>query len=176
MIRKRAQRFFLFGRANTMSDLASRTTLRRTLMLLFLALAAAPVSVPARSAQPPSPAEVATKWGIIGRWGLDCVARPGSGTIVSYEIDKSGRLIYRRDDNPADNNVISDAYLDDQMLVLVIRFERAGDVRKNIVSKESDGRIRPYHNQSLSNDSFTIRDGRSVANGKLTPALRRCES
>lgn len=144
-------------------------------MLLFLALAVAPVSVPARSAQPPSPADVAIKWGIIGRWGLDCVARPGSGTIVSYELDKSGRLIYRRDDNPADNNVISDAYLDDQLLVLVIKLERTGDVRKNAVSKDIDGRIRAYHNQSLSNESFTIRDGRFVANGKPTPALRRCE-
>ncbi|MGJ4951406.1 hypothetical protein [Bradyrhizobium sp. HKCCYLS20291] len=122
-------------------------------------------------------ADTARDWGLIGTWAVDCSAPPvkGRGTIISYEIASDGSLIYRRDHDASDLNEIADARVDpDQTLVLSIVLSKARQTRENGIAKTADGSIRSVFNRG-EDGSYTIRDGRFVANGKLTPALRKCD-
>lgn len=113
--------------------------------------------------QPATPGEVGKEWGIIGRWGssectMDAKRR---GTIVSYEIDKHGQFIYRRDDDPNDNNLVTEAHVDDrQRLVLQIHRSQFKQVRENAVVMEPNGNIRADYNRTADGETYTIRDGR----------------
>src|SRR5689334_1910518 len=61
------------------------------LIILFATLAGA--------ASAETAAETATRWGLIGRWSLDCALPPDRdrGAVLAYEIGADGRLVYRRD-------------------------------------------------------------------------------
>ncbi|WP_284419682.1 MULTISPECIES: hypothetical protein [unclassified Bradyrhizobium] len=121
--------------------------------------------------------DVARAWGLIGTWALDCEAPPvkGRGTIISYEVTPDGNLIYRRDHDPSDINEVASARVEpDQTLVLSIVLPRARQTRENGIVKTPDGGIRSAFNRG-EDGSYTIRDGRFVANGKPTPQLSRCD-
>lgn len=121
--------------------------------------------------------EVARTWGLIGTWAADCSAPAvkGRGAIISYEVTPDGNLIYRRDHDPSDVNAVANARVEaDQTLVLSIVLPRARQTRENGIIKSADGSIRSVFNRG-EDDSYTIREGRFVANGKPTPALRKCD-
>ncbi|MGJ4918478.1 hypothetical protein ACQR10_28170 [Bradyrhizobium sp. HKCCYLRH2060] len=121
--------------------------------------------------------EVARTWGLIGTWAADCSAPPvkGRGAIISYEVTDDRHLIYRRDHDPSDVNQVASARVEaDQTLVLSIVLPKARQTRENGITRTADGDIRSVFNRG-EDDSYTIRDGRFVANGKPTPALRKCD-
>ncbi|WP_315765090.1 MULTISPECIES: hypothetical protein [unclassified Bradyrhizobium] len=121
--------------------------------------------------------EVARDWGLLGTWAVDCAKPPrqGQGSTISYEATSEGHLIYRRDLDSSDNNEVTGARIEpDHTLVLSITMPRYRQTRENGVTKEADGSIRSIFNRST-DGSYTIRDGRFVANGKPTPSLRKCE-
>ncbi|MGJ5037387.1 MULTISPECIES: hypothetical protein [unclassified Bradyrhizobium] len=121
--------------------------------------------------------EVARTWGLIGTWAADCSAPAvkGRGAIISYEVTDDGHLIYRRDHDPSDVNQVASARVEaDQTLVLSIVLPKARQTRENGITRTADGNIRSAFNRG-EDDSYTIRDGRFVANGKPTPALRKCD-
>ena len=53
----------------------------------------------AGTASADSAAETASRWGLIGRWSLDCSLPPDHdrGAVLAYEIADDGRLVYLRD-------------------------------------------------------------------------------
>ncbi|WP_315718907.1 MULTISPECIES: hypothetical protein [unclassified Bradyrhizobium] len=121
--------------------------------------------------------DVARAWGLIGTWAADCSAPPvkGRGAIISYEVTPDDRLIYRRDHDPSDVNQVANARVEaDQTLVLSIVLPKARQTRENGITRTADGSIRSVFNRG-EDDSYTIRDGRFVANGKPTPTLNRCD-
>ncbi|WP_257165875.1 hypothetical protein [Bradyrhizobium sp. SRS-191] len=122
-------------------------------------------------------ADVARAWGLIGTWAADCSAPAvkGRGAIISYEVTPDGTLIYRRDRDPSDVNAVANARVEsDQTLVLSIVLPRAHQTRENGIARTPDGSIRALFNRG-EDDSYSIRDGRFVANGKPTPVLRKCD-
>jgi len=124
-----------------------------------------------------STADIARDWGLLGTWAVDCSAPPvrGRGAIISYEITSDGSLIYRRDHDPSDINEVTSAHIEaDETLVLSIVLPKAHQTRENGIAKTPDGSIRSVFNRG-EDGSYTIRDGRFVANGKPTPLLRKCE-
>jgi hypothetical protein len=124
-----------------------------------------------------SAADVARDWGLLGTWAVDCSAPPvrGRGTIISYEVTSDGTLVYRRDHDPSDVNEVAHARVEpDQTLVLSITLPKARQTRENGIAKTEDGSIRSVFNRG-EDGSYTIRDGRFVANGKPTLALRKCD-
>ncbi|MGJ4891438.1 hypothetical protein ACQR0Z_14550 [Bradyrhizobium sp. HKCCYLS3077] len=142
-----------------------RTLLATILVTCFAAAASADETV-----------DVARAWGLIGTWAADCSAPAvkGRGAIISYEVTPDGRLIYRRDHDPSDVNAVTKARIDpDQTLVLLIMLPKAKQTRENGIVRTSDGGIRSLFNRGEDN-SYTIRDGRFVANGNPTPVLGRC--
>jgi hypothetical protein len=121
-------------------------------------------------------ADVASAWGLIGTWAVDCDAPVvrGRGDFVSYEVTPEGRLIYRRDHDPSDVNDIAGARVEpDQTLVLSIVLPRARQTRENGIARTPDGGIRSVFNRG-DDGTYTIRDGRFVATGKATQPLYRC--
>ncbi|WP_315758054.1 MULTISPECIES: hypothetical protein [unclassified Bradyrhizobium] len=144
---------------------------QRLLAILLLASSFAP------AASADDAAEVARAWGLIGTWAADCSAPPvrGRGAIISYEISPDGSLVYRRDHDPSDVNEVANARIEpDQTLVLSIVLSRAHQTRENGIIKTTDGGIRSVFNRG-EDGSYTIREARFVANGKPTPALRKCD-
>ncbi|WP_315740906.1 MULTISPECIES: hypothetical protein [unclassified Bradyrhizobium] len=144
---------------------------QRLLAILLLASSFAP------AASADDTAEVARAWGLIGTWAADCSAPPvrGRGAIISYEISPDGSLVYRRDHDPSDVNEVATARIEpDQTLVLSIVLSRARQTRENGIIKTTDGGIRSVFNRG-EDGSYTIREARFVANGKPTPALRKCD-
>jgi hypothetical protein len=123
-------------------------------------------------------ADVARHWGLIGTWAIDCAkpAKKGQGNTISYEITSDGSLIYRRDFDAADNNEIVQARVEpDNTLTLSIVMPAFNQTRENGIAMQSDGSIHSVFSRG-EDGTYTIRDGRFVANGKPTPELRRCRT
>ena len=121
--------------------------------------------------------DVARSWGLLGTWAADCTAAPvkGRGAIISYEVSADGNLIYRRDHDPSDINEVASARVEpDETLVLSIVLPKARQTRENGIVRTTDGGIRSVFNRGQ-DGSYTIRESRFVANGKQTPALKRCD-
>ena len=121
--------------------------------------------------------DIARAWGLIGTWAADCGAPPvkGRGAIISYEVTAEGNLIYRRDHDPSDVNEVANARVEpDQTLVLSIVLPKARQTRENGIIKTTDGGIRSVFNRG-EDGSYSIREARFIANGKPTPALRKCD-
>ncbi|NPU09977.1 hypothetical protein HL667_11360 [Bradyrhizobium sp. 83012] len=121
--------------------------------------------------------DAARAWGLIGTWAADCSAPAvkGRGAIISYEVTSDGQLIYRRDHDPSDINEVASARIEpDQTLVLSIVLPKARQTRENGIVRTSDGGIRSLFNRG-EDGSYTIREARFVANGRPTPALRKCD-
>ena len=121
--------------------------------------------------------DVARSWGLLGTWDADCTAAPvkGRGAIISYEVSADGNLIYRRDHDPSDINEVASARVEpDETLVLSIVLPKARQTRENGIVRTTDGGIRSVFNRGQ-DGSYTIRESRFVANGRPTPALKRCD-
>jgi hypothetical protein len=125
----------------------------------------------AGSAASATPAEVAAEWGLIGKWATDCDSS-NRGSVIAYEIADGGRLIYRRPNIVGDaNEVVRARRSSDGSLILWIKL--SGGTRENAVVAGEDGTIRSVYNRG-EDGTYTIRDGRFVANGNATAPLRRC--
>ena len=141
--------------------------------LVLAALLASTVVAPASA---DDVADVARDWGLIGTWGIDCAKPPkkGQGNTISYEVTSSGSLIYRRDFDASDNNHVTQARVEpDRTLLLSIVMPQFNQTRENGIAMQPDGSIHTDFSRG-EDGSYTIRDGRFVANGKPTPALRKC--
>ncbi|WP_035982786.1 hypothetical protein [Bradyrhizobium sp. STM 3843] len=120
--------------------------------------------------------EIAQEWGLLGTWAVDCAkpAKRGQGNTISYEVTADGRLIYRRDFDSSDTNEVTDARIENgDTLVLSIVMPHYKQTRENGITKGADGSIRSLFNRGA-DGSYTIRDGRFIANDRPTPALRKC--
>ncbi|MGL9620144.1 hypothetical protein QRQ56_19185 [Bradyrhizobium sp. U531] len=145
--------------------------LRQFLALLILALMAG-------SAGAATPAEIVRKWGLIGRWAIDCAVpvQRGANNGVAYEITREGRLIYRQD--PADRDrgyeVVEVTRGENNMLILHTEFPNFQKTRENGIVLQADGTLRSIYNRDEAGN-YTVRDGRFVASGRETLGLHRCE-
>jgi len=122
-------------------------------------------------------AETATKWGLIGRWSLDCKLPldHDRGAVLSYEVGDSGRVMLHRDfgDGEDEAEVTAADISDDNLLNLRIYFPQLKLTRELGLKLEADGTIRAMYNRSR-NGAYTIKDGKIMANGKPTPPQHRC--
>ncbi|WBL82465.1 hypothetical protein I3J27_19295 [Bradyrhizobium xenonodulans] len=97
------------GRSSFSEPLRGSMTVRSLLIPLTLL-----ASITAGSAATASPVDVARKWGLLGRWDVDCantVKQGGRNNLIAYEAPREGKLLYRRNDDPQDNYEIVDAKL-----------------------------------------------------------------
>jgi hypothetical protein len=122
-------------------------------------------------------AEIASRWGLIGRWSLDCRIPPDHdrGAVLSYQITGRNKLVLHRDFGDSEDNaeVIAAEISADNRLDLRIHFHELRQTRELGLTRLPDGGIRAVYNRMLKG-AYSIKDGRITATGKPTPAQFRC--
>src|SRR6266700_4706187 len=123
-------------------------------------------------------AETAGKWGLLGRWSLDCSLPPDrdGGAVLAYEITEAGNLIHRRDFGSSTDiaDVIGADVSAEGVLNLRIFFPGMKQTREFGLTMQPDGSIRAMYNRDQKGH-YTIRDGKFTANGKPTPPQYKCK-
>lgn len=118
------------------------------------------------------------QWGLLGSWAVDCAARPDrdKGALLTYEIRKDGRVMYRRNfgDAKDENEVVSATATADGLLNVMVYFPSLQQTREFGLLLSKQGSLRAIYNRS-ERGVFTIKDGKYVATGIPTPAQQRCD-
>ena len=122
-------------------------------------------------------AETASRWGLIGRWSLDCHIPPDHdrGAVLSYQITGRNKLVLHRDFGDSEDNaeVIAAEISADNRLDLRIYFHELRQTRELGLAKLPDGGIRAVYNR-VRGGAYSIKDGRITATGQPTPPQFRC--
>ena len=117
------------------------------------------------------------QWGLLGSWSVDCTLPPDrdKGTVLTYEITRDGRVMYRRNfgDAKDENEVVSATVNAEGLLNLMVFFPSLHQTREFGVILTRDGGLRAIYNRSERGE-YTIRDGKYVKTGAKTPAQQRC--
>ncbi|MGT2504445.1 hypothetical protein ACVOMS_33740 [Bradyrhizobium guangxiense] len=118
------------------------------------------------------------RWGLLGSWAVDCAARPDrdKGALLTYEIRKDGRVMYRRNfgDAKDENEVVSATVNAEGLLNVMVYFPSLHQAREFGLLLAKDGSLRAIYNRSERGE-YTIRDGKFVATGAPTPIQQRCD-
>jgi len=153
------------------SELSGRFDRLLPVIILFSTLAG--------TASAETAAETASKWGLIGRWSLDCGLPPDRdrGAVLAYEVGADGRLVYRRDfgDSTDSADVIAAEISADSLLNLRVFFPKLKQTREYGLKMEPDGTIRAFYNRDQKG-KYSIRNGKFAANGQPTPPNHKCSS
>lgn len=117
------------------------------------------------------------QWGLLGSWAVDCSLRPDrdKGALLTYEISKDGRVMYRRNFGEAwdESEVVSATVNAEGLLNLMVYFPSLHQTREFGLLLQKDDSLRAIYNRSERGE-YTIRDGKYVKTGEATPAQRRC--
>lgn len=118
------------------------------------------------------------QWGLLGSWSVDCAARPDrdKGTVLTYEISKDGRVMYRRNFGDArdENEVVSATVNAEGLLNVMVFFPSLHQTREFGLMLSNDGNLRAIYNRNERGE-YTIRDGKYVKTGAPTPAQHHCD-
>lgn len=118
------------------------------------------------------------QWGLLGSWAVDCAARPDrdKGSLLTYEIRKDGRVMYRRNfgDAKDENEVVSATVNAEGVLNVMVYFPSLHQAREFGLLLAKDGSLRAIYNRSERGE-YTIKDGKYVATGAPTPIQQRCD-
>lgn len=117
------------------------------------------------------------QWGLLGSWAVDCSVRPDRdrGALLTYEIRKDGRVMYRRNfgDAKDENEVVSATVNAEGLLNLMVFFPSLHQTREFGLLLAKDGSLRAIYNRS-EHGEYTIRDGKNVKSGAPTLPQQRC--
>lgn len=117
------------------------------------------------------------QWGLLGSWAVDCAAKPDrdKGALLTYEIRKDGRVMYRRNFGDArdENEVVSATVNAEGLLNVMVYFPSLQQTREFGLLLAEDGTLRAIYNRS-ERGVYTIKDGKYVATGAPTPPQQRC--
>ncbi|WP_458159654.1 hypothetical protein [Bradyrhizobium sp. 18BD] len=118
------------------------------------------------------------QWGLLGSWAVDCAARPDrdKGALLTYEIRKDGRVMYRRNFGDAkDENEVVSATVDAEGLInVMVYFPSLQQTREFGLQFSEEGSLRAIYNRS-ERGVYTIKDGKYAATGAPTPQQQRCD-
>lgn len=118
------------------------------------------------------------QWGLLGSWAVDCAARPDrdKGALLTYEIQKDGRVMYRRNFGDArdENEVVSATVNAEGLLNVMVFFPSLHQTREFGLMLSSDDNLRAVYNRGERGE-YTIRHGKYVKTGAPTPAQHHCD-
>jgi len=143
-----------------------------------LALITLALTAPANGASTKTIAGIATEWGLIGAWSLDCKLPPDHerGVVLAYQATPDGGVILTRDFGNAteENQVLSVRVSPDRMMNLRVFFPSLKQTRELGLIMEPDGTLRAIYNRDRKKN-YSIEDGKFSSSGMPTPAQHRCE-
>jgi hypothetical protein len=121
--------------------------------------------------------EVASKWGLLGTWRLDCRKPPSARNLNLRYVVRGQRLFQEREfgDHGDSNPVVSASTKADGSLEIVIDLAAISQTRELGLIKGNGGRIRAISNRNVNTNEFTISKGRFTASGDPTPWETRCQ-
>jgi hypothetical protein len=125
-----------------------------------------------------SPVEVARDWGLLGSWRINCGAPASQNNVTVTYADVGGSLFYQRDNGEAQdsNPVISAIVTPDDQMEYVIDLVAAKQKRRNVIVKADDGsQYRTVNNSNVETGDYSVRDGKFVPQGTVTPWLNHCK-
>ncbi|MEH2492115.1 hypothetical protein [Bradyrhizobium sp. AZCC 2230] len=118
------------------------------------------------------------QWGLLGSWAVDCAVGPDrdKGALLTYEIRKDGRVMYRRNfgDAKDENEVVSATVNAEGLLNVMVYFPSLQQTREFGLLLSEQGSLRAIYNRS-ERGAYTIRDGKYVKTGEPTPLQQRCD-
>lgn len=118
------------------------------------------------------------QWGLLGSWAVDCTAKPDrdKGALLTYEIRKDGRVMYRRNFGDArdENEVVFATVNAEGLLNVMVYFPSLQQTREFGLLLSEQGSLRAIYNRS-ERGVYTIKDGKYVATGAPTPPQQRCD-
>src|ERR1700730_11936407 len=151
-----------------MGMLPRRTCVARTLAGLLAVRGAA-------AAQ--NQAEVASSWGLIGTWAVDC-RKPANddNPHLTYVIRRAGEVTYERDfgDRRDVNRVEQLKIAASGGLELVVSYPKLTQSRRQVLIMGRDGRMRATSNSNPDGSDPSITEGKFTVNGEETPWQTRC--
>ena len=126
--------------------------------------------------RPRSTEEIASNWGLIGTWALDCNAAPSNANgYLRYLIKQGGGVSHQRDfGDRNDSNEVLSAVSRNGQLELTVHFSSISQTRKFTLARVADGRVRAIANSLADGSQPTIVNGKFTANGAATPVQTRC--
>jgi hypothetical protein len=123
-----------------------------------------------------TPVEVATKWGLLGVWRLDCAAKPSRSDPDLAYVVRNGKLYHERNwgDGHDSSAIVSASVTPEGGIDLVVKMDSVSQTREFVDVKQDDGRIRAVMSRNVDTDEYAIRDGKLVSTGNLPPAQTHC--
>jgi hypothetical protein len=122
-----------------------------------------------------TPADVASVWGLLGTWAVDC-SQPASrqNSYLSFVRNGDG-LVHRRGfgGDSEEHAVMAVRVTADGRIEVVIDLRQFSQVRTIVFAKEGEGKKRAVSNRD-DKGVYSIRDGKFVANGQRAPVQGRC--
>ena len=147
----------------------------RTSYRFGLAVLCVLATLDASSAQ--TVADVASKWGLVGTWRLDCKQPLSNSNPDLKYVVRDGKLFHDREfgDRGDSSSVQTARRRSDGSIELVVNFSSLSQIREFSFVKGDDGRIRVTSNRDVNTNEFSVRDGKFVANGNTTAWQSRCK-
>ena len=159
------------GRRLVLGGTAMHARIRSSALILLLAILVAPQASLAQTV-----AQVASSWGLLGTWRLDC-SKPASRSDGELKyVLRDGKLFHDREFGDARDasQVTSATRKADGSLELTVKFDSLSQTRQFSFVKGGDGRIRAISNRNVDTNEYTIKDGKFTANGNTPPWQTRC--
>ena len=132
------------------------------------------IAAPARQADAQTVGSTLEMWGLIGTWSEDC-SRPGKGGHLSFVPLQGGRVLHERDFGSSRDSreILMAAIIPGGLLEVFADFRPAGGMRRWVLAKGSDGRIRTVENSRIDGTEASIVNGR-FRDGREAKWLSKC--
>jgi hypothetical protein len=123
--------------------------------------------------------EAAERWGLLGTWMADCRQQPSLANTRDAYVVRGGRLFLERDLGPQygrDSTAITLATLRTEGAIELTEYYAdltPPQMRRTILVKGGDGRIRVRINVNLDTGEYSVRNG-LLSSGRPTPWQGRC--
>jgi hypothetical protein len=116
------------------------------------------------------------RWGMFGTWSTDCSRPPDEVGRTAYVLTPTGKVVHYRDFKNAQDSreVLMTALIPDGRLEIFVDFGETGGLRRWVMLKGPDGRIRSVENARIDGTQITVSNGRFLHNGAETPWQSRC--
>jgi hypothetical protein len=125
-----------------------------------------------------SPVQVASDWGLLGSWRVDCAAPVSEDNVTITYADVGGTLFYQRDRGDANDSspVVTATVTPDDKMDFVIDFTAMKQKRRNIIVKAPDAsQYRAFENSDVATGAYSVQDGKFTSDGEVTPWFNRCQ-